>query len=202
MTPSWQFESGAKATAFRGRLDGTLAYFYIQKRDIPIRTEINGEIIQQQIGKQRSQGIELNFVSRPTSSLTLSGDLAVTDGKYLEFNQNQGTSFISRTGNTPSGIPVLIWSLTPSQRIGPVSIAASLRQVGGRWGDDANTIRRPQYTTVDSWVSIRMPVEHNVRLTLRGRNLTDKLYIPGGGSNTSGRIAAPRSLEASLMMGF
>ena len=202
MTPSWQIESGAKATAFRGRLDGTFAYYYIQKRDIPIRTEIDGQIIQQQVGKQRSQGIELNFVGRPTSTLSLVGDLAITLGKFLEFNENNGSSFTSRTGNVPAGIPDIIWSLTPSQRFGPLTIAASARTVGGRWGDNANTIRRSQYTTFDAWVSYRLPTERNVRLTFRGRNLTDELYIPGGGSNTSGRVAAPRALEASLNATF
>ena len=202
MTPSWQFESGAKATAFQGRLDGTFAYFYIQKRDIPMRTEIDGQIIQQQVGKQRSQGVELNFAARPTLSLTLSGDLAITLGEFLEFNENQGTGFISRAGNVPSGIPDIMWSLTPSQRVGPLTFALSARTVGGRWADNANTRRRSQYTTLDAWISIRMPTENNTRLTLRGRNLTDELYIPGGGSNTSGRIAAPRSLEASISASF
>jgi iron complex outermembrane receptor protein len=202
MVPSAQFEGGVKATAFRGRLDGTFAYYYIQKRDIPIRTEIDGVILQQQVGKQRSEGIEFNFVSRPTSSLTLNGDLAVTLGKFLEFNENQGPGFISRTGNVPAGNPDIIWSLTPMQRIGAFSVAASVRTVGGRWADHANTRRRSHYTTLDTWISFRLPTERNTRLTLRGRNMTDELYIPGGGSNASGRVAAPRSFEASLTMGL
>jgi iron complex outermembrane receptor protein len=141
-------------------------------------------------------------VSRPTANLTVSGDLAVTLGKFLEFNENQGIGFISRTGNVPAGIPDIIWSLTPIQRVGPLSLAASLRSVGGRWGDNANTRRRPHYTTLDTWVSFRLPTERNTLLTLRGTNMTDELYIPGGTSNTSGRIARPRSLEASLTMRF
>jgi iron complex outermembrane receptor protein len=202
MTPSWQIESGAKATAWRGRLDGTLAYYYIQKRDIPIRTEIDGVILQQQVGKQRSQGVELNLVARPTSSLSLVGDLAVTLGEFLEFNENQGTGFISRAGNVPAGIPDIIWSLTPSQRFGPLTLAASARTVGGRWADNANSRRRSQYTTFDAWVSYRLPTERHIQLTFRGRNLTDELYVPGGGSNTSGRVAAPRALEVSMNASF
>jgi hypothetical protein len=44
-----------------------------------------------------------------------------------------GTGFISLAGNVPSGVPVVIWSITPSQRVGPLSVAtAAGRRALGR----------------------------------------------------------------------
>jgi outer membrane receptor protein involved in Fe transport len=85
------------------------------------------------------------------------------------------------------------------QTIGPFTFALSFRQYGKRWADTANTLRRPAYQNLDSWVSIRLP--RNARLTVRGRNLTDDLRLPGAGT-ASGRLAAPRTYEASLTMGL
>ena len=85
------------------------------------------------------------------------------------------------------------------QRFGPLTVAGSIRQVGERWADTANTRMLPSFTTLDSWVSIRLP--RKTQLILRGRNLTDELYIPRA-STTSGRISAPRSFEATLTASF
>lgn len=202
LTPSWQFEGGAKATTLRGRLDATVAYYYIQKRDIPTRTEVDGVIVQDQIGKQRSLGVETNVSLRLRRGFSVDGDVAVTRAKFQEFNQNVGAGFISLAGNVPSGVPVVIWSVTPSQRVGPFSIATTVRQVGERWGDNNNTLKRPGYTTADLWASVRVPaVQNEARLTFRVRNLTDELYARGGGSNTSARLDPPRAFEVSLAVG-
>jgi energy-coupling factor transporter ATP-binding protein EcfA2 len=76
----------------------------------------DGEIILDQIGKQRSQGVEANVALGTWTGFALRADVGLTLAKYLEFNQNVGSGFVSRTGNTPPGVPVLIWNLTPSQR--------------------------------------------------------------------------------------
>jgi outer membrane receptor protein involved in Fe transport len=59
LTPGRQFEAGAKGGAFGDRLEGTFAYFAIERRDILISPIIDGIRTNQQVGKQTSSGIEV-----------------------------------------------------------------------------------------------------------------------------------------------
>ena len=199
LTPGRQFEGGVKGTAFGGRVEGTASFFDIQKMNIPTTTLVDGVSTDQLIGRQISRGVELAFTARVTSKLNVQGDFTYTHGLFADFGEIVGTTVVSRDGNTPTNIPVIMWSLTPSQQIGPVTIAGSIRQYGGRWADTANIRHLPQYQTLDAWVSFQLP--RNLRLTLRGRNLTDELYIPRA-SVTSGRLGAPRSYEVALASTF
>jgi iron complex outermembrane recepter protein len=199
LTPGRQFETGVKGTVWRGRLEGTAAFFDIQKENIPTRTIIDDVGTDQLVGRQISRGLEYSLTARPYSSFTLTADLSFTHGEFADFNEVVNNVNVSRNGNTPTNIPVVIWSVTPMQRFGPLTIAGSVRQVGERWADTANTRLLPSFTTLDTWVSIRLP--RNTHLTLRGRNLTDEIYIPRA-STTSGRISAPRSFEATITAGF
>ena len=139
------------------------------------------------------------MIARPTSTFLVNGDLAVTDVEFADFTEIVAGASISRDGNSPRHIPVAVWSLTPIQQIGPLSVGARVRQVGKRWADTANTRRLDAYTTLDDWVSFNLP--NGSRLTLRGRNLTDEFYIRRA-STRRGRVAAPRSFEASISTEF
>lgn len=195
LQPTRQWEGGAKGTFFRGRLDATGAYFSIGKRNILTSNVVDGVRLQQQIGKQVSHGVELSFFGRPVSSFSLAGDVVFTNAEYADFNENLGTGTVSRSGNDVQHVAPVVWNVTPSQQIGPVTLSATVRNVGARWGEAANTRRLRPYTTLDTRVSIRFL--KGARLTLIGRNMTDELYIPRS-SNTAGRVAAPRNFEAQL----
>ena len=106
---------------------------------------------------------------------------------------------VSRNGNTPTNVPHVVWNLTPSQRIGALDISATLRQVGARWSDTANTRRVGSYTTLDMQVGYRFV--KGTRVRVRGRNLADKIYTPSV-SLTSGRLEAPRSFDVTITKGF
>jgi iron complex outermembrane receptor protein len=199
LTPGRQFEVGAKGSALNGRVEGTVSYFDVAKTNIPTKTLVDGVSIDQLVGGQNSKGVEVAFTGRVTSNFNVVGDFTYTRGRFSDFGEVVGTTVVSRDGNVPTNIPVIIWSLTPTQRIGPVTIAASVRQFGGRWANTANTLHLPTYQTLDAWVSFQLP--RSMRLTLRGRNLTDELYIPSA-SSTSGRLGAPRSYEMSLASSF
>jgi iron complex outermembrane recepter protein len=199
LQPSRQWEAGTKATLFNNRLDTTVAYFSIGKRNILTQTVVDGVRIQQQIGKQVSHGLEFAFIARPIANFTLNGDLALTNAEYADFNENLGTGVVSRSGNDVPHVAPVVWNVTPAVALGPVTFSMTLRNVGARWGEAANTRRLAPYTTLDSAISISLPKD--ARLTLNGRNLTDELYIPRS-SNTAGRIAAPRGFEAQLTKRF
>jgi iron complex outermembrane recepter protein len=199
LQPSRQWETGLKATLFGNRLDTTVAYFRIGKRNILTQTVVDGVRLQQQIGRQVSDGLEFSFLTRPVRNFTLNGDLALTNAEYKEFNENVGTGVVSRSGNDVAHVAPVVATLSPSISLGPVSYSMTVRTVGARWGEAANTRRLSPYTTLDAALTVRLP--QGTTLTLMGRNLTDELYIPRS-SNTSGRIAAPRGFEAQLAKKF
>jgi iron complex outermembrane receptor protein len=196
LQPSRQWETGTKSTLLDGRLDVTAALFQINKEDILTSTIIDNVRIQQQIGEQRARGLELALSGRPYSTLQLMGDVTFLDDEYLEFNENQGTGVISRAGNGVPHFPATVWNLTPMQRVGPVTASMTIRRVGERWRNTANTIRLEPYTTVSMSLSSRF--YRGTRVTLTVRNLTDELYIPRSNSDVTGRLGAPRNFEVQF----
>ena len=104
-------------------------------------TIIDGVRIQQQIGEQMSRGVEWSVTAAPIPSFVLMADVTALNAEYVEFNENLGTGVVSRAGNDVSHTPAVVYNITPMQRIGPVSVSATIRHVGERWRNTANTIR-------------------------------------------------------------
>jgi iron complex outermembrane recepter protein len=199
LVPGRQFEIGAKGGAFGGRLDGTFAYFSIDKRDLLITQLINGIQTAQQIGNQSSHGIELALVGRPTKQLALSGDVAVTGSAFGEFIEIVGGVNSDRSGNTPPNIPRVIVNFSPMQRIGRFDITGTIRHLGSRWGDNGNTRLVKGFTVFEAAAAYR--IGRASRIAIRGRNLTDRIYTQSV-SNTAGRLEPPRSVDVTFTTDF
>ena len=199
LVPGSQFEVGAKGAALRNRLEGTVAYFAIDKRDLLITQLINAVQTAQQIGEQNSHGVELTVVARPTKSLTLAADYAFTTAQFVDFIEIASNVNTDRSGNTPSNVPRTIWNFSPTQRIGRFDLMATIRQLGTRWGDNANTRLVDGFTTIDAAVGYH--VARGLKVAVRGRNLTDKIYTQSV-SNTAGRLEPPRSVDVTLTTNF
>lgn len=201
LVPGRQAEAGVKATVFRGRADLTFAYFDIEKKDILTTTIVNGVQFNQQIGSQKSRGVEIAASVRPTSRLTLTADLAFTDAFFGQFNEFIGGGLVSRSGNLPQNVPQTVLGFWANQRIKIFDLSANLRHVGTRYADTANLRAMDPYTIVDAALSARLP--KGMRLMLRGRNLGDALYaswsVSGG---TALRLEAPRSVDLTMTMRF
>jgi iron complex outermembrane receptor protein len=197
LVPGQQFEIGAKASAFRGRLDGTVAWFNIEKRDLLITQLIDGIQTAQQIGGQSSRGVEFAAVARPTRTLTIAADLAVTRANFDEFIEIVAGVNSDRSGRTPPNVPTRIWNISPTQQIGRIDVTGTLRQVGWRWGDNANSPDRlvKPYTTIEAAVAYRLGP--GTRIAVRGRNLSDRLYTQSV-SNTAGRLEPGRSVDVTF----
>ncbi|MEQ1758540.1 MAG: TonB-dependent receptor [Vicinamibacterales bacterium] len=200
LMPSRQIEVGTKATVIGGRADLTAAFFQINKKDIPTSTIVDGVRIQQQIGEQQARGLELSFSARPWAGMQLMSDVTFLNDEYVEFNENLGTGVIARAGNDVPHFPATVWNLTPMQRIGPVTASVTIRHVGERFRDNANTLTLQPYTTTT--LALSSPVTNGLRVTLTVRNLTDELYIPRSNSDVSGRVAAPRNFEIQFTRVF
>ena len=182
------------AERLRHRLEGTFAYFTIAKHDLLITQLINGIQTAQQVGEQASQGIELAVVGRPTSTLTLSSDVAYTSANFVDFVEIVGGVNTDRSGNTPPNIPNVIWNFSPTQRVGPLDLTGTIRHLGTRWADNGNTRLVAGFTT---GCGGRYRMRRGMRVMLRGRNLTDQIYTQSV-SNTSGRLEPPRAVDVTF----
>ena len=199
LVPGSQLEVGAKGGAFDNRLEGTAAYFSIEKRDLLITQLIDAVQTAQQIGQQTSHGVELTMVARPTRSTTLAADFSYTGAEFVDFVEIVAGTNTDRSGNTPPNVPRAIWNISPTQRIGAFDLTGTIRQMGTRWGDNGNTRLVDGFTTIDAAVGYRL--RSGTRVTARGRNLTNKLYTQSV-SNPSGRLEPPRAFDVTFTTAF
>jgi iron complex outermembrane receptor protein len=200
---SRQWEGGVKATTWRNRIEGSLSYFNSRKHDIMTQTEVDGVTQLERVGKILNEGVEFQFTARPIRIFTLQGDFTWQNGEYLVFRTVSGGVEVDRSGNKLARVPAVLWSVTPTLRIGPVSGNVSIKTRGATWNDNLNTQRLRAFTLVSSNVSIRLA--RGTTLTLTGRNLTDFVNVNRGGlapTSTTARIGLPRNYGIQLTKSF
>jgi iron complex outermembrane receptor protein len=195
LVPGSQFEIGSKGGAFNGRLEATAAYFAIEKRDLLITQLIDSVQTAQQVGKQTSDGVELTLIARPTRTTTLAADYAYTNAAFADFVEIVGGVNTDRSGKTPPNVPKTIWNFSPTQQVGAFDLTGTIRRMGTRWGDNANTRLVDGFTIYDAAVTWNF--RPGTRITFRGRNLTDKIYTQSV-SATSGRLEPPRAWDLTF----
>ncbi|RYE70757.1 MAG: TonB-dependent receptor, partial [Oxalobacteraceae bacterium] len=78
----------------------------------------------------------------------------------------------------------------------------SLKYVGSRFANNANTVELPAYTAVD--FGVRWSATDNIALDLRVDNLFDELYpiVAHSANANQWFLAAPRSVTATLDVTF
>ena len=171
LTKGLQYEVGLKQRFWRDKGEWTLAWFDITRKNILTRTGFTpaGDEILQNIGKQSSDGLELALNWQLNPSWRIAGNYAYTRARFDEFNDFDG--------KTPPNVAKHVANFESSYRFArgvPIELGSSIRYVGERNANHANTIRLKGYTTVDAYAAW---LSKYGRLTLRGRNLTDKDYV-------------------------
>ena len=168
LTDARQWEVGLKADIDGGRTEITAAWFDIERDDILERFALDSATT---IGGIESRGLELAVSSRPTGDTRIGASLAFTDAAFLP-----SANFLQLAGNTPPNVPTAIGNLWGSYRnIGgtPVEAGATVRVVGDRQANNANTIMLNGYVTADAYVALDLDA---VRVTFNVDNLTDRAY--------------------------
>ncbi|RYF56009.1 MAG: TonB-dependent receptor, partial [Comamonadaceae bacterium] len=117
---------------------------------------------------------------------------------YEGYTQANGASF---SGNQPPNAPRVVANAGVGYRFiagVPMQLSASVRHVGERFHSDANTVRLSAYTAFDAALSV--DVARGVQLTLRGRNLGNRVYAAWSDPFYPDQIllGAPRSYELAL----
>ncbi|HEX6997724.1 MAG TPA: TonB-dependent receptor [Gammaproteobacteria bacterium] len=187
-----QYEVGVKQQVMSGRGEYTVAYFDIEKKGMI--TRLPGSTVDEQIGKQSSDGFELTFRYNPTDNLSFDFNAVSLDARFDEFFSGG----VSLAGNAPSNVPertANAWvSWSPAERF---QLGIGARYVAERFGDVTNTQTLPSYTVLDAYAN--WSVNDNLTVVLRGRNLTDEEdYVLSQYTTDQWVFGDPRAFELSF----
>ena len=196
-----QIEVGVKQEFWDGKGEWTLAGYDIEKKNVLSRDPNNSQITRQ-IGQQSSRGIEASVALQLTDTVRYEGNVAVLEAQYDDFKIPSSGSNppIDVSGNTPPNVPQqlanswLTWAFMPKWEA-----RAGVQWVGSMYGNDANTLKRPDYTVVNLGLDYDVTDKSNV--SLRVYNVFDEMYALSGGS-TEWQLAPPRSAEISYRIKY
>lgn len=198
LTTGRQLEVGSKFDFWDGRGNGTLAAYRIERENLAMADPDNPNV-SIPVGAQSSRGLEAQAGVRLSPQWRLQANLAIVSAQYDKFTQVAGGVPVDRAGNRPAGVPARVanvfahWDFLPGW-----SAYAGVRHVSERYGNVENTQRFAAYTLLDAAVSVRLG--RDASLVLRGRNLTDEVYVASGSSQV--RLGEPRAWELALRTRF
>jgi len=193
-----QYEAGAKYDLVPDKLSVGMAVFEITKENVATPSTVTGFNIL--TGEVRSRGIEFDVTGE-----ILPGWRVIGGAGYLIPEITKDASTASNKGNRPGGIPdvtATLWTSYQFQSGELKGLGAGIgaTYVGQRAGDNANSYSVGSYTRWDS--SIWYELTQNLRVTLTGRNLTDREYIEQTVTSLENLPGAPRTVIAGISAKF
>jgi len=190
-----QIEAGVKTVFMNGNGAATLSVYRLVKNDLSVQRVVNGPI--EQVGQQSAQGIEATIALQLPGGFSIDANGTVLDAKYDDFPSGD----LDYSGNTPPEVPEVAVNATlrwaPDERFG---LSTSLRYVGRRFMDQANTLEMPDYLVVD--VGANVNLTDSLTLGLHAYNLFDKDYALASNYDTQWLLGRPRSFEVALRARF
>lgn len=199
LTTGRSVEGGLKTSLWNDRLDLTVAGYWIKQDDILTRDPANSSAPAFQGGSQSSRGVEVSASAAVTRQLRLDASLALLNARFDTLVEAGGAD---RSGNTPPVVPERVASLFGIYRFDgvPITLTGGARYAGHFFTDNANSVRVRGATVFDASIGYRLPFGD---ITLRGRNLTDRLHASWfGGSARQITLSAPRSVDISVTARF
>ncbi|MDT8364814.1 MAG: TonB-dependent receptor [Nitrosomonas sp.] len=137
LTKSTQWEIGLKGTFWDDRVQTTLAFFDLSRRNMLTRDTSNPDTVQQ-IGKQSSYGVEFALGVRPNRQWSFDGNFAWVDAQFDKFTDRVSGAGVSRKGNRPNDVPEITANIWTFYRpFEPLNIGLGIRYVGDRFADRA-----------------------------------------------------------------
>ena len=198
---STQYEVGAKAALLNGNLTANLAVFNLDKEHIAIPDD-NG--ITQQLGDQRTRGLELELAARLAQGWYAQGTYAFLDAELTRFNESvlvptaEGffPQIFDRSGNAPAFAPEHLATLWAARDLGEnLTLAAGIRYVGSQFVAEDNVYEIDGALTLDCGLTYR---QGPALLRLNLKNVTSSEYETRGFGAASVIPATPFSFKATL----
>lgn len=198
LTKGRSVEGGVKTTFWDERVVATASVYQIEQDDILTRDPDN-PVLTIQGGSQRSRGVEFDVTVQVTEQWRLNANASFLNAEFTKLFQGG----VDLKGSRPTNVPERTFNLWTTYRLAsvPVTFGAGVRYVGDFYTDDANTIRVDGRTLLDASIAYDVPAGGTV--TLRGRNLTNRLYAEWSGySSTQVYVGAPRSVDLTYSVKF
>jgi iron complex outermembrane receptor protein len=208
LTSSRIYETGVKQLLWDSRAEWTFSAYDIIRKNV---YQAQGGQVFNVAGEIAVQGIEFAAAVRPIDGWKIWGNVAFTHARYQDFNFDGG----SFTGNTPPNVAPVIANGGVSYRFQTgswwsVEVGGSVRYVDNRYLFDDNQITMDAYTTADAYMFVDFdksalpPTMDSARLTLRARNLTNRVYAAWSDPGYPDQVylGAPRSFDVGLSAKF
>lgn len=213
---SEQFEVGAKAELFDGRLTTSLAFFHLDKTNVLTRDLSSSDpTVTRAIGKQRSKGVEFDVSGKLLNDVSVLGSFTYMDARVTKDNtldsSGNYTTLGHRLMNIPrySGSVWLKWDVKEIAELDGFSLGFGAFVVGNRQGDSTSTFQLPGYVRLDALAAYKWKVgPTNVTAQLNLRNLANTRYYESTdpSSNANPRFAiypgAPFTAVGSIKVEF
>jgi iron complex outermembrane receptor protein len=197
-----QYEAGAKARLFGGRLQLAAAAFQLEKENVAI-PDSSGVTRQQ--GTQESKGIEVEAQARLADDWFAFASYAFTDALLTEFREQVVYSLnpplfavLDRSGNRVPFAPRNLFNLwTQREWRNGLGVAAGARYVCTQFIAEDNEFKIREHWLFDAALSYR---RGRARLRLNFKNLGDRDYYTRGFSNTAVIPANPFAVYGAVQL--
>lgn len=177
------FEIGSKFASADGATNINVAVFHIEKQNATFDDPNSFDAtVLAQVGKVRSQGIELEAIHDFNTGLSLFGTLAYTDAEVMK----DATFGGNKTARTPEWSASL-YAQYELPTVDGLSVGFGARYTGSRFADIANTFDIDAVTLYDASLTYEW---EGWTAQLTGRNLADNQYV----AYCSGSTLAPSAL--------
>lgn len=194
-----QIEGGVKAMFPRGSGWATLSAYRIVKNDLAVQRTVGGPI--EQIGQQSSQGIEAAVSFNLPGGFGIDANGTILDADFDDYPAPTAADpDFSYTGNTPPGVPEKTANVTLRYDLGRLQARGSLRYVGSRYSNVANTIEMPDYVLLDAGVTYA--VNQNLAVDFRVFNLLNEDYVIDNYGSQQWILGRPRAFEVGIRTSF
>jgi len=200
LTRARQSEIGLKGYLPGRSGEFTVSYFDIVRNDILTR-DPNAPAQTIQIGQQSSRGIEFDVAWRPAAGWALGVNGTWLRAQYDTFVESVGGVATSRAGKLPTDTPERLANVFVTWRpSAELRLNGSLRRVGARTTNNANTVFLPAYNTADISAAYKLPLGE---VGLKLRNVGDTVYATRSyGTGDQVLLGEPRALELSYALKF
>lgn len=192
-----QYEVGLKANLLGDRLSTTLALYNLERTNVAAQG-LSEPLSQIQIGKQRSQGIELDIAGEIIPGWNLTASYAYTDSKIIEDSRPE---FQDRQLQNVPRHAFGFWSSYELQsgNLRGLGFGLGIFTQGERQGDLRNTFTLPSYWRTDASIFYR---RDKFRAAINIQNLFDENYFEGARDLVRVVPGAPFTLTGSISWQF
>ncbi len=195
-----QIEAGGKLDIADGRATATFAAYRLVRENLAIADpDRPGETLP--VGRQSARGLEATLDLRPVDALRVQANVGWVDARLDDFVENVADVPVSRAGNRPANTPARVGNLWLEYAISPIwSAGTDLRAVASRHADNANTVETAGYAL---WgAHVRWRPSPRWAMTVRGRNLADRIHVLHAIGTQMVYLGEPRSVELELRAAF